>query len=456
MRRESVVGLLFFAAIAQAGNLQPLSVDTLATAPAIVVCRVDKITQGGDVPAQEAPWAGTRYCTAELRVLRATPEFKTTKLRLGYYCAGPRSHGVNGHPMFPALEAGNVSVLPLKPKADQWRLIADEGWGIVVPAVAAEPKGKKPASPREFIIREMVNTLLGGTYNDLYRFSLYMQIRSARELNDELMASLKTALPQDDPRWLGIATASLAIVGIPRQKLDELIAGQKRPDFGDATRLLAASCLREVAETHRRQGIVRNMLRYTPIHEWGSAATLVPEFKDDPLMLKLLREDLQRDRKGTVYVAWWLASNGQTALLDVSLSAALKALRNKGVDYPEINAACKLLLVYGSEGQFSAYLESLKESEVHDSERYGQLWQVAWEGKSPRVVRILAVLLDDERRSSLWDDVRYCDFAGALLERVSGEKFGFTQWDKMPLAERNEAVARARDWIKRAPNNVTQ
>lgn len=51
--------------------------------------------------------------------------------------------------------------------------------------------------------------------------------------------------------------------------------------------------------------------------------------------------------------------------------------------------------------------------------RHRQMWQVAWEDKSVRIVSIPAVLLDDERRNSHWFDVRNCDYAGALPERVS-------------------------------------
>ena len=98
---------------------------------------------------------------------------------------------------------------------------------------------------------------------------------------------------------------------------------------------------------------------------------------------------------------------------------------NKSLDYRKLNAACRLLLDLGSDQEFEQYLRILRDSKVHDIGRYRQLWQVASEGKSQHIVRILAVLLDDERLASPKDSVRYCDFAGALLRKFSEEKFGF-------------------------------
>jgi hypothetical protein len=139
----------------------------------------------------------------------------------------------------------------------------------------------------------------------------------------------------------------------------------------------------------------------------------------------------------------------QRALIE-GTTTALWVLTDKNVDYNELSAACRLLLDRGSDLQFEEYLKVLRESKVHNVSRYSQLWHVAWEGKSPRVVRILAVVLDDERVESQDAAVRYCDFAAAVLQRFSGQDFGITQWDKITLPERNAAVARARGWMKQA------
>jgi len=46
------------------------------------------------------------------------------------------------------------------------------------------------------------------------------------------------------------------------------------------------------------------------------------------------------------------------------------------------------------------------------------------------------------------------DFAGALLQRFSDEKFGFKEWNKTPLNERDQAVKRARAWMQRNNQNI--
>lgn len=387
---------------------------------------------------------------AVLHLFRSIPELKAVDIHLNYYSFNGMI--VNGHPMYPNLEIRKSYVFPLTAKGNRWRLIVEEGYGLVVPASIAEPTGAAPGSKREFIIRELMNTLLRGSYTDLYRFSTYMQFRPAAELNEEIMSALTAELPPGDRRWLDFSTALLAKVGIRRRNLNELVAGEGPKEmFAFAPTLLAARTLRHVPESRRRDGIIRNMLQFSAIHLWGTAATLVPEFKDDPLLLDLLPRYLERSQKGALFTACWLVNSGQMALLETTLDAALRALNDKTVDHSELNAACRLLLDHGTSQQFERYLNILRASKVHDLGRYRQLWQVAWEGRSQRVVRILAVLLDDERQASSQDSVRYCDFAGALLQKFAGEKFGFKQWDKMSLPERNAAVARARDWMKNLP-----
>jgi hypothetical protein len=186
----------------------------------------------------------------------------------------------------------------------------------------------------------------------------------------------------------------------------------------------------------------------------GVGCHLVPEFKDDPLVLELLPHYLERSQRGAVYIASWLVSNGQTVLMKPTLDAAPRFLTGKDIDYPELNAACRLLLDHGTEEQFVQYLTTLRSAKVHSVGRYRQLWQIAWDSRPPRVLPILAVLLDDERGAAPGDSVRYCDFAGALLQRFSNENFGFKAWGKMPVAERNAAVARARAWMNGRTGSV--
>jgi len=186
---------------------------------------------------------------------------KKLHIYLDNYCQGPNFVMVNGHPAYPHLETGKSYVFPLTPDGDRWKLIANEGWGLVVPAIQAEPTSKPPASKRDFIVREIMNALLRGSHADLYQFSLYMQFRPAAELNDEIMADLTGALPDGDPRWLDPSTALLATIGVPRRGLDGFVAGRTATTFADANVRLAVRTLQEVPESHRREDIVRSMLQ---------------------------------------------------------------------------------------------------------------------------------------------------------------------------------------------------
>lgn len=235
--------------------------------------------------------------------------------RLSYVGWGPNAVLVNGYPAYPNIESGKTYVFPLRRTVKGWELIRAQGWGLVVPACGDEPEDKAPETKHEFIVREVMNVLLHGEYEDLYRFSGYMQLRGPHELNEEIIIRLRRSLPAASARWSEISTALLATLGIPRRKLDELVATSETDrTHTSATELLVAQTLREVPESERRDSIVRNMLKYSAIHAWGSAATLVTEFRDDPLPLKLLPGYLNRQQKGAFYIACWLVNNGQLEL----------------------------------------------------------------------------------------------------------------------------------------------
>jgi hypothetical protein len=451
MLRFAAAGLLLVAG-AQAGNLGLLSLDTLAKAPVLAVCRVERTIKGADVPARPGIRAGTaRYCTAKLRILRAFPELKETSLVLEYYCYGDHARIVNG-PFFPTLKDGNVGLFPLTQAGRHWKLIADTGWGLIAPAIEMPPSGATPTSARAFIVCELTNAIVQGDYGQLGRFGSFLLCRGAADLNDEVMAALRVALPSGDPRWLDLSTALLAQMGVPRQKLDDLVAGPAPvPFLTDALDRFAAGALREVPLEQRREGIVRNMLRYSAVHEWGSAVTLSTEFKADPLLLKLLPDYLSGPQKGALSIAAKLAGSGQMALLDQSLDAALRVLREPGFGDGDALAARHLLQGYGSARQFGEYLALVRAAKHGNASRYMLLWQSYDEKQAPRTLRILAIPLSDERESESSRGVRYCDLAGAQLQQLSHEKFGFTLVDQMSLAERGAAVNRARTWMRAAP-----
>ncbi len=446
MLRTGVICLVISAA-AQASLIAPIPIGKLAEAPFIVVARVESTQPGPLVTAGAAADSHTHRSSAVLRILRSMPEFPGSQIQLNYFST--TSGSSNGHPTYPNLEAGISSVFAVVPDGSNWKLVVEEGFGSLVPAIESTPDGGALATKRDFILRELLNAIEHGSYTDLYRFSAFLQFRSPEELNNAIFAALKARLAPGDRRWLDLSTALLGTMGMPRQKLDDFIASNGKGRallFGPDN--LAARTLREVPEPQRREGIVRNMLRYSAIHPWGSAVTLSSDFKDDPLLLQLLPGYLERNQKGAVDIACWLINSGQMTLLDPARNAALHVVMDHTADYSEINLASRLILEHGTDAQFDQFIGVIKDAKARDVARYSQLWQVVFGGKQPRVIRILAVLMDDERPAAPGMSFRFCDYAASQLQIFSGESFGFKPGVDQSLTERNAAVARARNWLK--------
>ena len=111
----------------------------------------------------------------------------------------------------------------------------------------------------------------------------------------------------------------------------------------------------------------------------------------------------------------------------------------------EFDAASYLIVKHGSDAQFARFLEALKAARGTDL--YMKLWQIAYGEEGPRILKMIAVLLADERPMSANTTMRYCDIAGGRLQRIAKSDFGFKQWDQ-DIGERRAAVLRARKWLR--------
>lgn len=444
MYRAVAVSVLAVCA-GRAGVVQMWPIDELAKAPMIAVARVEKITAGAAVPAGKPPWrTATRTCTATLKVLRAWPDGGAAARPLDFYCYGPPVTHLMAPPIFPNLRAGATYVLPLQRDGERWRLIHEQGMGLVIPAIA-RPLGHEPyASARDALIRELVNTLVQGEYSEIARLSQSLGLPHGRELGAEIAKHLDDKLSPTDGRWLDIATALMGSMGIPRPGLELMISN---PPAMSLTASLVSHALRRVPPERRRDGIIRNALEQSAVHPWGTAATLVPEFKDDPLLLELLPAYLERGHAGAISVAASLVHDGQMALAPLSVDAALRLLRDGEGNVTDLHAACLLVARYGAEDDFDQYVALMVKAKTSDLTRYNQLWQVAYELPRPRNLRLIEVWLADERVMS--GRMRYCDIAGGVLQRAANENFGFTTvWDS-PLDDRQAALLKARAWMAR-------
>lgn len=410
------------------------TLDELAAAPLMIAGRVDRIAHP---PGQE--------CEAVIRALRAFPaRDSSTPLRILFRCYDNSRPGGGTSRMYAPIEPGDVSVFALRPDGRHWRLIAEEGFGLVLPARTAPPPAPAPPeSAREFLLRELTACLLDGSHAERYRAGLYLRDQHGSGYLPELWAR---ALAAPAPARFDIACALLATLGLPRQSLEEM-AQKAAPG---STTVLIARLLAGFSEPERSRGVVRNLLRHSATHDWGTAATLVPSYKDHPLLHELLPGYLERDQKGALSVAWWLVRNGRPDAAPAALPAALRRIgKPPGARFNDFYAACGLVTERGSEEQFGQFLALLQSADTAQSLA---LWNGAISLAGPRKLRVLDVLLADQRIAA--GDMRLCDLAGGHMQSIAGVKFGFREWNQ-PRAERDQALDRARAWRRRrAPAEV--
>lgn len=419
-----VCSALLVAATAFAGPVQQWTLESLAKADVLAVARVESVTPGPGPVRQVGDRLPVYTCTADLAVLRSFGRI-ADRAMVQYECYRDRGPGVSGYPMLPILQRGDVRVFPLKRAGESWTLLGNDGIGLLMPAL---PESANMAGTAlGFLVDELANQFLQGTYRQMYEAAQYGRFHSSKLL----MERIATDLPDGDPRWLDIASVALASTGIPRPPLNEL-------------RGFPGEALAHVPANRRREGIVRSMLRHSDVHVWGSAATLVPEFKDDPLLLRLLPGYLAKSQPGAVSIAWWLAQHQQFAVMPPALDAALRTILQP--DMYEMPAATGLIVKHGSDAQFTKLLDALREAK-EDRPRYVQLWQMAYGEDGPRIRRMIAIWLADERAWAANTTMRFCDVAGGRLQMIAKEDFGFKQWDQ-PLGERQAALKRARAWLR--------
>jgi hypothetical protein len=455
MRRVWLGGLLFCHCLAtqsQAGPIKTRQLKETVQAPILAVGRVVTVEKD---KAAVTPWPGcATAAVAEIEVLRAfgLPGFTKPgpgmRLRVAFYTDG---RCINP-PMLPAYQLGRVYVFALKEHlasdGDLFRLIADEGFGIVIEARAEPPGGSPPVRDgREFVLREIANALSLGTPVEVFGAAEYL-ISQSEDFTAELMPLLEARVGTSQPRWAEVATNLLSAMGMHRGTASDLISGRLTtrepargwPDEGLSLTQAVLHKLPASAATDRL--IIRTLLNDAPVHPAGSAVTLL-EYKDNPVLIEGLRGSLNRGIEGSSYIAWALIRSGQKAFLSEALARALKVADRPKGDRLDLTGAALLLLDYGSDAQLDELARLVRKYRKLDPSYFHVLWQSSSGAGKPREARVLAVLITDKTlipRSRL----RYCDIAVLYLEQATKEHFGA---EGETLAERDEAVVRAIAWL---------
>jgi hypothetical protein len=443
--------LLWTPCQAVAGPSHAWQLDELAAAHVLVVGRILQFQKGGPTQAIPSWWSSESWSMiADVRVLRSFgasgARFPFDRFRLVSWacCKTPIVSG----PSFPTFEPGQVYILALRenkdPVSQPWELLPDEGTGLTIPAREEMTFTERPSTARGFLLREIANTLTGGTPEEVSAAGEYLRDQHLN-LTTDLMPFLEPAIGNDRQRWAEIATCILATTGIPRPSIAGLLSSNGIPEKWNwqKSSLIAQAALRKLgASVETNNLLIKTLIADAPVHAWGSA-TILLEFADNPVTIEALRQAMHDDLPGSSYIAWTLAHNGHQQVLKESLTRALKVVDRPAADLADLEGAAALLRDFGSDRQLDQLASLVRKYQTQDRKFYNSLWQWSTEAGSPREVRVLAVVLHD--RHLISKDIRVCDFAVGVLERATGQHFDA---GGKTLAEREAALTRATVWIR--------
>jgi hypothetical protein len=441
----------------EAGFVKFWQLNETATAPVLVVGQVVGIQKSERVPGGSLPWkAETWAMTAEFQVLRSytgsgEPVALSPLLHVHFLAYDPSvTKSINGYPPpLLRLEPGRVLILPLQennnPASDLWRLMADSGVDLAIPARAemTDP-GPPPATAHAFLLRELANALSRGTTREVSAMAGYLA-NQQEDLTADLMPLLEPVIGDDRQLWAEVATNLVAAQGIPRPSVADILSGKAEPkDWSGRQSLFltwaALGKLKASPETDTL--LIKTWIAEAPLHAWGSANSLL-EYADNPITTETLRQALRNDVAGSSFIAWTLVRNGHEATLPEALARALKVANRPDADYTDLQGAAALLRDYGSDQELKQLARLVRKFQTQDEKFYGVLWQYATAAGNPREARVLAVVLRDRRVVS--GEMRYCDVAVGVLEKAVSQHF---RSDGKTLNERDEAVSRALAWLK--------
>jgi hypothetical protein len=389
-----------------------------------------------------------RYWEATLRVLRSYPQQAVavgSRVTVRYISYADVAGSVNG-PCWPFFERGQTALFALSPgERGLWRLVADEGLNLTVPAIAEQPDELRVTrGGRAFVLDELANALANGKAASQYAAAEYLR---TGQWPDGLTEVLEHAAGTSDDSWLEIACALLASLGVPHPTATELLTNPEVPAKQNPQRSAlqgAAWALAKGAKRDYPNRLIRCLLRNMSGYEWGAANALL-EFKDSALVLSGMDSSLSRDPAGSIYAAVVLIRHGQHAFLRAALDAASKLVSTpEAVSMDRLQASSWLLREYGSDREFDAIPATLRRLKHTNEDAYRKLFGSVDSRESRRELRVAAVLIDDHRPG--FGTLRYCDVAAADVQAISGRDFGIKQ--EMTPEERDRAVARAATWLR--------
>jgi hypothetical protein len=378
---------------------------------------------------------------ATVRVIRAFRRLEKKEILLSFKGFGARV--VSDGPSEPVLRKNGVYILPLKTDGTIWSVVEKRDTITILPGADRLQDAVPAATAKAFLLRELTNALVEGSVEDMYKTAEFLQFQPSEDLPSEVVARLHSRLTDESVRLRELAAVFLTSSLFRRDSLLGL-SPEPLPRSGHIASLL----FHELPERGRMKTIMRILVRWIGDSDfpWQFGAhihtTLIPHFNSD--LAELLSEELHNPQQGTIYVASWLAESGERSILGPSVTAAIRALRMKTMVHNDLIAAGRLIVNHGDDAQFEDYLQVLVQARMANDPRYDSMWWLVESQKGPRVLRIFATILQDERpsqRGSMDHGWRYCDIAGLRLQQAVGVNFGFRNSGHF-----DAAVVNARRW----------
>jgi hypothetical protein len=431
-----------------AGFVHVWGIGEIDDAPLLAVATIEEVvklqTPATGLTRSRIP---QQYWQALLRVHRTysrPPIPIGERITIRYLSYVDPGAGGGNIPFLPRFEKGQTALFALTQQdSGLWTLVPNEGHNLTVPALLSPPRRSEPApNGRTFILTELANALAVGETANRYDAAVYL--RNAGTWPDGLREIVERSVGTSDDRWLEVACALLASLGIPHPTIAELMAN---PNVPGPINQGVAWALAKGATRDYPDRLIRCLLRNMPVYEWGAANELL-EFKDSALVISSMKTLLSRDPAGSIYVARVLVRNGQRAFLSEALDAAVKLVSDpEHVLMSRLQAPSLLLLDYGSDKQFDVIPATLRRLKNQNENAYRNLFASVNYRQNRRELRLASILIDDRRPG--FGTLRYCDVAAASVQTLSGESFGIKQ--EMTLEERDLAVARAAAWLNSHP-----
>jgi len=427
-----------------------------AKAEVLVTGEVLEVTEGGRVPRAESKWdTPLVHMAAEIRPLRSLTVRGKERVQdggaisLSYYAIDwENCRGVANGPEFPGLSVGDIYVFPLRKASPgskaHWQLLDEEDLGLLIPAASAAIQEIGRASTGLDLLRsELAGAFAKGGYETAFEAAQYVSDFGSVEQLKPVYQMIDKHVAGDEGRWLRIATACYCAMGVPRPKIAELLNSREhqRP-----LACLAADALGHVSRRGIHERLIVECMKHCKLHTWGTAVTVTLNYADHPAAVGLLTEALRQGRPEAVYVARHIIKDAEHPLLPAALDAAVRTLSTRPTpDFSCLSAACGLIRDHGSEDAFALLIGEIRRCQEVDRERYLLLWQSCAYVKHRRLIPICRILIDDRRPFS--ENWRFCDAATGQLQHVTGRDFGLAS--KQPIAERDKAVAKAKEYLEK-------